>query len=138
MKRILMAVALVLAPGSSVAADKWTAVVIEELPYTNECNPRRLGAYGIAWNYPTERDAQMAAKAACEKHVPFCDHEYGDTSTSPCFVLTIETHASTCNGVNARTYNVGEGSNAAAAEEDACGHPRREGNKCDVQVNTCR
>ena len=138
MKRIILAVVLALAPGLSFAADKWTAVVTQELPRTDECHPRRLGAYGVAWNFATERDAQMAAKAACEKHVPFCHHEYSDTSTAPCVVLAIETLASTCNGVNFLSYNFGEGSTAAAAEEDACGHPRREGNKCDVQVNTCR
>ena len=108
MKRIVLAVVLVLAPGLSFAADKWTAVVRQEFPYTGECHPRRLGAYGVAWNYATERDAQMAAKAACEKHVPFCHREYGRTSTAPCVVLAIETLASTCNGVNGLSYNLAQ------------------------------
>ena len=144
LSRLLFAViiAVLLPSGASTAnaAELWAAFVLEEVEndYCGGRNQGKLGAYGIAWNYETELAARRAAKTGCEKHTPFCHHEYGFATQAPCLVLAVETTDNRCGDMRVRTYSWGIGDTARAAELYACGNAWDYGRDCKVRVNTCK
>ena len=144
LRRLLLAaiipVSLLSGTVTAKAEGLWAAFILEEVKdvYCGGRNQGKLGAYGIAWNYETEMAARQAAKEGCEKHTPFCHHEYGFATQSSCLVLAVETTGNRCGDMRYRTYSYGIGDTARAAELYACGNAWDYGRPCEVRVNTCK
>ena len=141
-------VMLLALPAVSMSEEgRWAAVVFEEVEdkFCGGRNFNKLGAWGMAWNAATKKEAQVLAKEGCEKHVPFCHQEYGRSGQARCVALGVATTAHTCSAVNVVVYQSGFGETAQEADDTVCGrwwkaaqkHPRA-GVACKIEFNSCR